>query len=85
MSVSISHQQPAQRAGVDCCPGVDERGHGLTATTIHDSQCYQEWESGVATPDRAEAFSQAAARWGSAWPGREAGHDEPEKQANDGH
>jgi hypothetical protein len=77
--------RPGQRAGADCCPGVDERGHGLTVSDIHDSQCCEEWESGVASPDRAEAFSQAAARWGSEWPAREAGHeagrDEPEAEA----
>lgn len=79
MTVYISHHQDGQRAGVDYCPGVDERGHGMRLSLIHDSQCCQEWESGQAsTPARAEAFTGAASRWGSTWPVREAGHDDPE-------
>jgi hypothetical protein len=67
---SLSHHQPGIRLGVDECPGVDERGHGLTMTVIHDAGCCQEWETGQASnPARAGSFRQAAARWGTAWPG----------------
>ena len=56
------------RLGVDACPGIDERGHGLTMRTLHDG-CCAEWASGQAsTPARAEAFREVAARWGSTWP-----------------
>ena len=52
-------------------PGNRERGHGLTMTVIHDAECCQEWETGQAsTPARTESFRQAAARWGTAWPGK---------------
>ena len=69
MTVSISHHQPGVRLGVDECPGVDERGHGLTMAVIHDAGCCQEWETGQAsTHARAESFRQAAARWGTNWP-----------------
>ncbi len=79
MTVSISHHQGAGRAGVDYCPGVDERGHGMRLALIHDAQCCQEWGSGQAsTPARAAAFTDAAARWGDAWPRPEAGPSEPE-------
>jgi hypothetical protein len=69
MTLGISHHEPGVRAGAETCPGVDERGHGLTMAVIHDGGCCQEWETGQAsTPDRAESFRQAAARWGTAWP-----------------
>jgi hypothetical protein len=69
MTPSVSHLEPGARLGADQCPGTDRRGHGLTMTVIHDTRCCTEWESGQAsTPDRAESFRQAAARWGTAWP-----------------
>ena len=59
-------RRPARRGQ---CPGVDQRGHGLTMAVIHDTGCCGEWEPGqAATPDRAGAFRQAAARWGITWP-----------------
>ncbi len=70
MTVGISHPGPGIRLGADQCPGIDERGHGLTMAVIHDAGCCQEWETGQAsTPARAGSFRQAAARWGTAWPG----------------
>ena len=70
VTLSISHPEPGARLGADQCPGVDERGHGLTMAVIHDTGCCQEWETGHAsTPARAESFRHAAARWGTAWPG----------------
>jgi hypothetical protein len=70
VTFSISHPEPGVRLGVDECPGVDERGHGLTMAVIHDAGCCQEWETGRASaPAWAESFRQAAARWGR--PGRE--------------
>jgi hypothetical protein len=36
MTFSISHHPPGVRLGVDECPGIDERGHGLTKSVIHD-------------------------------------------------
>jgi hypothetical protein len=70
VTFSISHPELGVRLGADECPGVDERGHGLTLAVIHDAGCCQEWETGQAsTPARAESFRQAAARWGTAWPG----------------
>ena len=69
MTLSISRPEPGARLGADQCPGVDQRGHGLTMAVIHDAGCCQEWETGqAATPARAESFRQAAARWGMAWP-----------------
>jgi hypothetical protein len=69
MTVSISRPEPGVRLGADQCPGVDERGHGLTMAVIHDAGCCQEWETGqAASPNRAQSFQQAAARWGTAWP-----------------
>ena len=69
MTLSLTHHQPGERLGIDTCPGIDERGHGTTMSILHDSGCCHEWETGqAATPARAEAFSQAAARWSSAWP-----------------
>jgi len=69
VTFSISHHEPGVRLGVDECPGVDERGHGLTMAVIHDAGCCQEWETGRAsTAARTESFRQAAARWGTAWP-----------------
>ena len=69
MTLSLTRHQPGLRAGVDACPGISERGHGLTMTIIHDPGCCHEWETGqAATPARAQAFGQAAARWGSTWP-----------------
>jgi hypothetical protein len=69
MTLSVSHPEPGARLGADQCPGTDQRGHGLTMAVIHDTGCCQEWETGqAATPARARAFRQAAARWGTAWP-----------------
>ena len=69
MTFGISHHQPGVRLGADECPGIDERGHGLTMAVIHDAGCCQEWGTGQASaPARAESFRQAAARWGAAWP-----------------
>jgi hypothetical protein len=69
MTLGISHHSPGVRLGVDECPGVDERGHGLTMSIIHDAGCCQEWETGQAsTPARAAAFRETAARWGASWP-----------------
>jgi hypothetical protein len=69
MTFYISRHEPGARLGVDRCPGVDERGHGLTMSIIHDGTCCQEWASGVTPwPDRAEAFREVAERWGSTWP-----------------
>ncbi len=74
--IGVSHHEPRVRLGVDACPGVDERGHGLTMRTLHDSGCCREWESGQAsTPARAASFREVASRWGSTWPKAEA---EPE-------
>jgi hypothetical protein len=70
MTLSISHHPPGVRLGVDECPGIAERGHGLTMTIIHDASCCHEWETGQASaPARAQAFCQAAGRWGATWPG----------------
>jgi hypothetical protein len=64
----VSHRDHV-RLGVDACPGIDERGHGLTMRTLHDDGCCAEWASGHAsTPARAEVFREIAARWGLAWP-----------------
>jgi hypothetical protein len=69
MTLGISHPGPGVRLGVDECPGIGERGHGLTMAVIHDAGCCQQWETGqTAAPARAESFRQAAARWGTAWP-----------------
>ncbi len=72
------------RLGVDACPGIDERGHGLTMRTLHDDGCCAEWASGRAsTPRRAGAFRTVAARWGASWPKAqpEAAGPEPEAEA----
>ena len=70
MTLSISHPEPGARLGADQCPGVDQQGHGLTMTVIHDAGCCREWETGqAATPARAESFRQAAP--GGARPGRD--------------
>ena len=72
MTLYVSHHEPGVRLGVDRCPGVDERGHGLTMSTIHYNSCCAEWESGQAsTPARAKEFREAAACWGATWPRRE--------------
>jgi len=42
MTFYISHHEPGVRLGVDRCPGVDERGHGLTMSIIHDNSCCAE-------------------------------------------
>jgi hypothetical protein len=69
MTLYVSHHEPGVRPGADRCPGVNERGHGLTMSIIHDSGCCQEWETGqAATPARAEEFRKVAARWGAEWP-----------------
>ncbi len=67
--IHATHHETGLRLAVDACPGVDERGHGLTMTTLHDNACCHEWESGQAsTPARAESFREVASRWGSTWP-----------------
>jgi len=69
MTVSVSHPESGVRLGADECPGIGERGQGLTMAVIHDTGCCREWETGqAATPARAGSFRQAAARWGMAWP-----------------
>jgi len=69
VTFSISHPEPGARLGVDLCPGVDERGRGLSMAVIHDAGCCAEWTGEqAAAPPRAEAFREAAARWGSTWP-----------------
>lgn len=79
MTYSISRPGPGARAGVDECPGIDQRGHGLTMAIIHDPGCCSEWETGqAATPARTEAFRQAAARWGTSWPPQAQAGREPE-------
>jgi hypothetical protein len=71
MTVSISRHEPGVRLGADACPGIGERGHGLTMAVIHGARCCQEWETGQAAASaRAESFRQAAARWGMIWPGQ---------------
>jgi hypothetical protein len=57
------------RLGADACPGIDERGRGLTMSILHDSTCCTEWAAGQ-TPWRARAreFQKAAAPWGTTWP-----------------
>jgi hypothetical protein len=78
VTFSISHPGPGDRLGVDLCPGVDERGHGLTMAVIHDAGCCAEWAGGeAAAPARGEAFRDAAARWGGTWPKAEV---EPEAE-----
>jgi hypothetical protein len=72
MTFYISHHEPGVRLGVDRCPGIGERGHGLTMSIIHDYSCCAEWESGQAsTPTKAREFREAAIRWGAIWPGPE--------------
>jgi hypothetical protein len=64
-----THHETGVRLGVDTCPGVDERSHGLTMTTLHDGACCHERESGQASTEaRAESFREVASRWGSTWP-----------------
>ena len=82
--IYVGSHQDHVRLGVDACPGIDERDHGLTTRTLHDDGCCAEWASGQAsTPARAGAFREVAARWGSAWPAAraEAGEPEPEPEA----
>jgi hypothetical protein len=79
VTFSISRPGAGDRLGVDRCPGIDERGHGLTTAVIHDGGCCAEWSAGeTPAPDRAEAFREAAARWGASWPKPE---PEPEPEA----
>jgi hypothetical protein len=69
MTFYISHHEPGVRLGVDRCPGVDERGHGLTMSIIHDNSCCAEWETaenGMRRPG--ELVEEFAERAGSeAW------------------
>jgi hypothetical protein len=79
MTLSISRHEPGVRLGADHCPGIGERGHGLTMAVIHDPGCCQEWETGqAATPARAGSFRQAAARWDCTWPSQPQPGREPE-------
>ena len=67
--IYVAPHQDHVRLGADACPGIDERGHGLTMRTLHDDGCCAEWAAGLAsTPARAEAFRRDAARWGASWP-----------------
>ena len=34
--IYVAPHQDHVRLGVDACPGVDERGHGVTMRTLHD-------------------------------------------------
>jgi hypothetical protein len=69
MTFSVSHHEPGVRCGADACPGIDERGHGLTMSLIHDATCCTEWESGsTPSPARAADWAKTAARWGETWP-----------------
>jgi hypothetical protein len=55
--------------GLDVCPGIDERGHGLTMAILHDSTCCAEWEAGETPwPRRAAEWRKIAGRRGSTWP-----------------
>ena len=57
------------RLGADACPGIGERGHGLTMSILHDGTCCTEWAAGQTSwPARAREFEKAAARWGTTWP-----------------
>jgi hypothetical protein len=69
MPAYISRHEPGVRRGADACPGIDERGHGLTMSLIHDDACCAEWASGsTPSPARAAEWSKVAARWGTTWP-----------------
>jgi hypothetical protein len=46
MTYGISHPEPGARLGVTECPGIGERGHGLTMAVIHGAGCCREWEAG---------------------------------------
>ena len=78
MTFYVSHHETGVRRGADACPGIDERGHGLTMSLIHDDTCCEEWESG-STPSetRAREWAKVAARWGTTWP-RPAAQAQPE-------
>jgi hypothetical protein len=79
VTFTISHPEPGARLGAGQCPGIDQRGHGLAMAVIHDTGCCTEWETGrAATPARAEAFAETAARWGATWPPRPQPEHEPE-------
>ena len=82
--IHVAPHRDHVRLGVDACPGIDERGHGLTMRTLHNDGCCAEWASGQAsTSARAEAFRVVAARWGASWPKAEpeAADPEPELEA----
>ena len=80
--IYVAPHQDGVRLGVDACPGLDERGRGLTMRTLHDAGCCAEWASGEAsTRARAAAFREVAARWGAAWPEAEPDRPEPEPEA----
>jgi hypothetical protein len=69
MSAYISRHEAGVRAGADACPGIDERGQGLTMSLIHDGTCCEQWQSGSTPPPRRAAeWSKVAARWGTTWP-----------------
>jgi hypothetical protein len=75
--IYVGEHRDHVRLGVDACPGIDERGHGLAMRTLHDDGCCAEWSSGQAsTQSRAEVFREVAERWGSTWP-----KAEPEPEA----
>lgn len=81
MTARISRHDPGVRRGADACPGIDERGHGLTMSLIHDNSCCAEWESGVTPhPGRAAEWSRVAQRWGTEWP-RPEPEPKPEPEA----
>jgi hypothetical protein len=77
MTAYISHHDPKVRVGIDACPGIDERGHGLTMALIHDDSCCAEWEAGSTPwPTREREWRTMAERKGSTWP-----RPEPEPEA----
>jgi hypothetical protein len=67
--ITVASHQSHVRLGVDACPGIDERGHGLSLRTLHDDGCCTEWAAGEASTEaRAKEFRTVAARWGASWP-----------------
>jgi len=70
----LTHHQPGVHPGLNACPGLGERGHGLTMALVHDGTCCAEWEAGeTAHPDRAAQWDTIARRRGTTWPKPAAG------------
>jgi hypothetical protein len=67
--IHVARHEPGVRLGVDACPGVDTRGHGLTMAILHSGTCCQSWEADQAA--RAEGSRCLDARSGPE-PAREA-------------